>query len=373
MRLGAIYALEKLARDYEPLHWPIMEILCAYVRKNAGKPLPLPEEIIAIYAKQLGLRSQEERTRLANRNKELGTPFVDVQAALTVIGRRPEYRRDQEDKWRADPQAGQDYRLELTNCNLAVANVDGLHFEHAKFDRTYLEGASLATTHLEYSQFESAHLEGARFPNARLKGANLQEAHLEGAVLMDAHLEGALLDYARLEGADLYNAHLEGASFTQAYMEGANLDFAHLEYASLVWARLKNANLNRAYLDGAAIDGADLRGVSFNCAHLEGASLESACLDGAFLTGAYLMDTWLDRTNLANCRHFEAESVAGTWGDHVTELPEGIERPQNERWVTENLGVEERNERFARWRARREFWLAEAKRRAAKPETTATL
>ena len=27
VRLGAIYALEKLARDYEPLHWPIMEIL----------------------------------------------------------------------------------------------------------------------------------------------------------------------------------------------------------------------------------------------------------------------------------------------------------------------------------------------------------
>ena len=34
VRLGAIYALEKLARDYLPLHWQVMEILCAYVREN---------------------------------------------------------------------------------------------------------------------------------------------------------------------------------------------------------------------------------------------------------------------------------------------------------------------------------------------------
>ena len=36
VRLGAIYALEKLAGDYLPLHCEIIEILCAYVRKNSG-------------------------------------------------------------------------------------------------------------------------------------------------------------------------------------------------------------------------------------------------------------------------------------------------------------------------------------------------
>jgi hypothetical protein len=50
VRLGAIYALEKLAQDYLPLHWQIMEILCAYVRKNAGPPKPCSEEIRALYA-----------------------------------------------------------------------------------------------------------------------------------------------------------------------------------------------------------------------------------------------------------------------------------------------------------------------------------
>src|SRR3982751_6161439 len=32
VRLGAIYALERIPRDSERDHWPIMEVLCAYVR-----------------------------------------------------------------------------------------------------------------------------------------------------------------------------------------------------------------------------------------------------------------------------------------------------------------------------------------------------
>jgi hypothetical protein len=48
VRLGAIYALEKLARDDLDMHWPIMETLCAYVRENAGPPKQLPETIVAV-------------------------------------------------------------------------------------------------------------------------------------------------------------------------------------------------------------------------------------------------------------------------------------------------------------------------------------
>ena len=45
-RLGAIYALEKLARDDLNMHWPIMESLCAYVRENAGPPLNLKSAVV---------------------------------------------------------------------------------------------------------------------------------------------------------------------------------------------------------------------------------------------------------------------------------------------------------------------------------------
>jgi len=58
-----------------------MEILCAYVRKNAGPPNPLSDEI------RSNLR-EEERVARARRQAEL-RPFVDVQVALTVIGADP--------------------------------------------------------------------------------------------------------------------------------------------------------------------------------------------------------------------------------------------------------------------------------------------
>jgi hypothetical protein len=35
IRLGGIYALERIARESERDHWPIMEILTAYVREHA--------------------------------------------------------------------------------------------------------------------------------------------------------------------------------------------------------------------------------------------------------------------------------------------------------------------------------------------------
>src|SRR5437016_5215049 len=37
LRLGGIYALERIARDSEKDHWPIMEILTAYIRQNSPR------------------------------------------------------------------------------------------------------------------------------------------------------------------------------------------------------------------------------------------------------------------------------------------------------------------------------------------------
>ena len=46
VRLGALYALERIAQDSERDHIPIMETLCAYIRENAKHrdPVDYPEE-----------------------------------------------------------------------------------------------------------------------------------------------------------------------------------------------------------------------------------------------------------------------------------------------------------------------------------------
>jgi pentapeptide repeat protein len=162
VQLGAIYALERIARDSEQDHWPIMEILTAYVRERAPR-------------KDEGYNNQLPwgiRPKLA----------ADIQAILTVIGRRTRtYGK------------GEDLLLNLTSTDLC--------------------GALLW----------KAHLEGALLSNSCLDRATLAEAHLQGARLRDAHLEGVVLDHADLTDANLDGAYLTGASIYNTCLAGASL------------------------------------------------------------------------------------------------------------------------------------------------------
>jgi uncharacterized protein YjbI with pentapeptide repeats len=240
MRLGGIYALERIARDSERDHWPIMEILTAYVRENA----PWKE------GKQ---RSQEDivpsKTQPMQSNQSLPKLATDIQAILTVLGRRTRtYGK------------GEVQQLDLGNTNLRGAWLLGAH----------LEGAFLA----------GVHLEGANLPRAHLDGANLPRAHLEGAFPWQAHLEGAIMAEAHLEGARLGGAHLEGA-----FLVGA-----HMERADLGGAELKRAILYETHLEGAYLPGAHLEGANLRAAYLEGADLAEAHLEGAILWQARLRE-----------------------------------------------------------------------------------
>jgi hypothetical protein len=135
IRLGAIYALEKLARDDLEMHWPIMETLCAYIRENAGKPKPLPKNIAAIVAKGFFSRTIGEGEILSGVADGTEPLSVDVQAAISVIGRRGVGQREHERIRRDDKRSGAPdaWRLDLTNCHLARPNFAGLDFAGARF------------------------------------------------------------------------------------------------------------------------------------------------------------------------------------------------------------------------------------------------
>ena len=136
IRLGGIYALERLAKDSEKDHGPIMEVLTAYVREKAHSP-----------------GGDREDGREEDPENRPGLPTTDIQAILTVIGRRETTGNNR----RNDP-------LNLTATQLA--------------------GADLGR----------ANLVGVRLYFADLRGANLSRANLEGADLTRADLEGAWLE-----------------------------------------------------------------------------------------------------------------------------------------------------------------------------------
>ncbi len=220
VRLGAIYALERIAIDSVRDHQTIVEVLCAYVRRNAMPPRTV----------QLDVEQSDDEH-----------PRIDIQAILTVLGRR------QMDKRRKKPPM----RLDLSGAYLNGANLDGAHLGGVKLDRAKLVLAGLYDAHLE--------------------GASLAEAHLERASLVNSHLEGANLSGVRMEKAILRNAGLGGANLIRAHLKGANLQGSHLERATLFGAHLEEARLEGAHLEEAFLEGAHLEGALLYGTHLEGA------------------------------------------------------------------------------------------------------
>jgi hypothetical protein len=179
VRLGGIYALERIAKDSKSAHWTIMEVLTTYVRE----------------------RTRWKDDQLLKEDRPPPKLAPDIQAILTVLGRRSRTY-----------QQGEVQRLHLGGVNIRRAILRGAHLEGAVLSEARLEGAFLI----------EAHLQGAVLREARLEGADLLRANLEGAYLVNARLERANLAEARLEGAILKGAHLEGAILTGA--AGLTLD-----------------------------------------------------------------------------------------------------------------------------------------------------
>jgi len=208
LQLGGIYALERIARDSQKDHWTVMEVLTAFVRERTRKTYEWAMENQQEYAAHLS----EERTK----------PSAEVQAALTVIGRR---------KWTAEEKSHQ--RLDLNH--------------------TFLEGANLESAHLKNAFFDSAILNGANFNRA-----NLDYAFLANAQLAESYLIRATFNKAFLSNTELVYSHLDRAELNGANLSGAHLSFATMTCASLIDALLSQATLNGTNLAGAVLKNAHL-------------------------------------------------------------------------------------------------------------------
>jgi len=120
VRVGAILALERIAKRSPDVHIQIMEILCAYIREN----------------------TKEKRER----------PREDIQLALTVNGRRSEKVIAMEsDK---------------------LIDLRGTHLDHADLREVRLPNAQLTGAQLNEANLYAAQLNGANLSEAQLMGPN---------------------------------------------------------------------------------------------------------------------------------------------------------------------------------------------------------
>ncbi|GAA3172586.1 pentapeptide repeat-containing protein [Nonomuraea salmonea] len=196
VRLGAIYALGRLAHDSERDRETIGDVLSAYVREHDPKPkAKTPEQ-----------------------------PDTDVQAALTVLGGLGGSAADPSRPrtacpcrlWGARIPAAQLIGHNLRDADLTRADLTGADLAGADLAGADLTDADLTRANLENADLENANLIGAKLTAAYLAGADLHRVYLFEANLRDAVLGGADLRGANLAGADLRGADLTGVKTDDA-------------------------------------------------------------------------------------------------------------------------------------------------------------
>ena len=264
VRLGGVYALQRIMQDSHRDQPAIVAVLCAFVRDRAT--------LATIKSGHVALSPASPIS---------SWPPTDIRAALTVVGTRD------------TAHDGSTTVVELSGANLSGANLSGANLSGANLSGANLSGANLSGAHLS-----GADLTGSNLTRAHLSGADLSSAHLSSAGLIGANLSDAILSGATLSGADLTDANLVRADFfhatlIEANLSGANLSDAmlsgaYLFSAGLASANLTGANLYRAYLFSAGLASANLTGANLYRADLSGAGLVSANLTGANLYRADL-------------------------------------------------------------------------------------
>jgi Pentapeptide repeats (8 copies) len=184
IRIGGIYALERIAKESEEDYWSIVEILIAYVRQHARWP---PEEGQGSEADSAVEDDSVEDSRSSeSESTEVPPPSPDIQAIMTVLRRRTGFFGH-----------GEPESLDLRSTHLREANLTGAN----------LQGADLTGAHLWKADLQGAKLRGADLQEAillgvDLQGANLYGADLQGAILYEAEVTDAqLADTRSLHGA----------------------------------------------------------------------------------------------------------------------------------------------------------------------------
>jgi uncharacterized protein YjbI with pentapeptide repeats len=289
IRLGGIYALERIARESAEDYWPIMEVLTAYVRQHAPRRR---EEERGGEADAAVEKNIVEGSSGKSKITEDLTLNPDIQAIMTVLRRRTRY------------------------------------FGHGEPEPLNLRETHLSGADLRGADLREANLRHVNLQKARLSGAKLHNARLQGAILTGAILAEAILPQAILVGANLHEAFLARANLTEAILPQTDLSGADLAGVRLLEATLWKANLTEANLAGADLSEANLSGANLSGADLSGANLSGADLSGANLSGADLMGADLSGADLSRA-HLTQAQLEGTTGDENTKLPPDLKPPTN--------------------------------------------
>lgn len=187
-RLGALYALERLAADSARDHPMIVEVVSAFIRTTT------PQRAMGPRPGEFGPCPDQPVT-------------ADITAALTILTRRDRAR---------EPRLIDLRYTCLRHVDLYSKDLRGLDLRGADLSEADLRGARLSETILQRTRFVNARLMGAYLDSASALSADFTSAYLVNSHFIGTQLVGAVFVEADLRGAEFEGAYLMGADFTGA-------------------------------------------------------------------------------------------------------------------------------------------------------------
>lgn len=196
VRVGAVYSLEKVAKDSTSDRLVVMEVLSNYVRTRSPS-----------------IKRDDGSYRCPT---ESYVP-ADIEAAVVVIGRRD---RSRDETW-----------VDLEGSCLRIRGANQADFRQ---------------TILYYCDFSGASLKQAIF-----NGTTLHQSSFDGAVLYGTSFRAVTGDHASFVGADMVDTVFDGgnfsfANFASAVMHGVTFRGADIRGANLEGTTQENVDLSSA-------------------------------------------------------------------------------------------------------------------------------
>ena len=254
VRLGGIYALQRLAREHPgQYHIQVVELFCAFARHP----------------------TKDQDALLEGRLRE------DVQAVMTAVGSRGESGLGIEIE--------EDFTLDLREADLSYARLSGANLSRANLSNAKLDHANFFDWPFLRPDLSEPIPSGPDQPQVRIsidmepvtpeltglesRRANLSLAILRGVDLSEARLVGTELSGAELSEVTLCKAEIMYSSLKMATLFQADLSESFILDSDLSGAKLAHATLTLAKLPSTKLYGANLFGVSLKDADLSGAVL----------------------------------------------------------------------------------------------------
>ena len=173
VRIGAILALERIAKNNLDVHVQIMELLCAYIRENANIPRK-NKSILSSFRDLMSVKFGHKKNTELNKITKMQPQNItesgqDIQMAINVLGRRPEHAIKEEQR--------ANFTIDLSDCFFAFISFIG-DFDNAKFQDTFMVASTFEKTKLSGTIFRWCNFHEMFFDRISANGALIRRTHI---------------------------------------------------------------------------------------------------------------------------------------------------------------------------------------------------